>query len=406
LRTRIAIAFALVSAIVTVATGLVVYSVSRTDTDDRARTQAADRARIAARVYAQTGERVAGTVRRTETVPAPLRAAVEAGQVATYRWNTGAGGPQLYAGSPVPGSSRSEVYVVVPRSAEEQALADLRRTLTIAGLVAVLVSTLIGGLVATRLASRLRRAAAVASRVAGGDLDARIHAHGRDEVATLGAAVDDMADALNQRIVRERQFVADVSHELRTPLAGLVAAAGLLEESEAATMVRERTTVLRGLVEDLLEVLRLEDGAVEIDARTVELGALARHVVAGRAGVDVQGAGSAVTDPRRAERILVNLVENAIRHGAAPILVSITGRTITVADHGPGFTEAMLRRGTERFAVADAARGGGTGLGLAIAAGQAGVLGATLTLANRVEGGAVVTVVFPERPDPGGEAGA
>ncbi|MEU2828472.1 HAMP domain-containing sensor histidine kinase [Streptomyces lavendulae] len=108
------------------------------------------------------------------------------------------------------------------------------------------------------------------------------------------------------------------------------------------------------------------------------------------------GAGAAVrTDVRRLERILTNLLLNARRHGAGPITVTVSGASVTVRDHGPGFPESLLREGPQRFKTGAAERGQGTGLGLTIAFGQAQVIGATVTLSNQDPSGAAATVTLP-----------
>ncbi|MDX6546054.1 MAG: hypothetical protein QOG02_1828, partial [Gaiellales bacterium] len=220
---------------------------------------------------------------------------------------------------------------------------------------------------------------------------------GGDEVAALGAAVDRMAEALSQRIEREQRFVADVAHDLRTPLTGLVAAASLLEGDQVGTAIKERVGHLSHLVEDLLEIARLENGSATPDLRWVDVEALARDVAARHAGVEVSAdePSRALVDPRRLERVLENVIANAQRHGAPPITISVAASRVTVRDHGPGFAADMLERATERFAAGDPARGEGIGLGLAIAAAQARVLGGELVLANAEQGGAVVTIELP-----------
>ena len=138
------------------------------------------------------------------------------------------------------------------------------------------------------------------------------------------------------------------------------------------------------------------------ELRTVDVAALCRDLARGREGVEVVATGPApaVTDPRRLARVLANLLDNAERHGAPPVTVQVRPGRIEVRDRGPGFTEAMLQAGTERFAKGDAARSGGTGLGLAIAAAQLHLLGGSLALANADGGGAVVTVLLPAGEEP------
>jgi signal transduction histidine kinase len=226
-----------------------------------------------------------------------------------------------------------------------------------------------------------------------------VNARGSDEVAALGAAMDRMADSLQERIEHEQRFVANVAHDLRTPVTGLVAAASLLEPDQVGAVVRERVSRLHTLVEDLLEISRLENGAVTADLRWVDVDAFVRSLVARRPDVEVDApdAVRAFTDPRRLERIIDNLLDNSARHGAPPVVVAVRGRAVVVSDSGPGFATDMLARATERFATGDTARGHGIGLGLSIAAAQARVLGGSLRVANRPEGGAEVTVELSDR---------
>lgn len=266
--------------------------------------------------------------------------------------------------------------------------------------------TTAGVIVVTALLSelvnrRLRRVADTARSIAGGDLDARIHERGGDEVADIGAAVDTMAATLQHRLVSEQRFTADVAHELRTPLTGLVTAAELLPESEATDLVRDRVRVLRLLVEDLLEISRLDAGAEQAQLTEVPLG---EWWTRGRAHglevrVEVAAAQVVRTDPRRADRIIANLVTNAVRHGAAPVEVTVAGTVVNVRDHGPGFPAALLAEGPQRFRTGTAERGRGHGLGLTIAQGQARVIGAALALGAAPGGGALATVRFPVIPD-------
>ncbi|MGW5779185.1 ATP-binding protein [Streptomyces sp. NPDC003863] len=251
-------------------------------------------------------------------------------------------------------------------------------------------------------ARRLRRVARTARRITAGDLDARAETSrgGVDEIGEIGAVVDSMADSLQLRIASEQRFTADVAHELRTPLMGLVTSAGLLPEGEATDMVRDRIGVLRDLVEDLLEISRLDAGAEEPRFRPVALAELVRESVA-RTGTTAQVTADetavADTDPRRLDRIVANLVVNAHRHGAGPVQITVSERTITVRDHGPGFPADLLARGPQRFRTGTAERGRGHGLGLTIACGQAAVIGATLEFANHPEdGGAVAALRLPE----------
>ncbi|MGW3387121.1 histidine kinase dimerization/phospho-acceptor domain-containing protein [Streptomyces cinereoruber] len=147
---------------------------------------------------------------------------------------------------------------------------------------------------ATALASelparRLRRVARTARRITASDLDARTGTvRGREEIAEISAVVDSMVDSLQRRIDTEQCFTADVAHELRTPLMGLVTSAELLPEGEVTDLVQGRVRVLRDLVEDLLEISRLDAGAERSRPGPVDLAALVRDTVT-RTGLAAHG---------------------------------------------------------------------------------------------------------------------
>ncbi|MEU8670204.1 HAMP domain-containing sensor histidine kinase [Streptomyces anulatus] len=289
-------------------------------------------------------------------------------------------------------------------STEVRSLQLLDRSIVKSVLAALVFVVPLAALATEPINRRLRHGARTARRIADGDLDARIGPGGRarDEITEMSAAVDDMAGALQRKLESERRFTADVAHELRTPLMGLVTAAGLLTDDDEATgLVRDRLRALNALVEDLLEISRLDAGAERARLDPVPLGELVADVVR-RTGTDARvdaGAAEVVeTDPRRVERIVVNLVTNAHRHGAAPVEVTVTGARIAVRDHGPGFPPDLLERGPQRFRTGASERGRGHGLGLTVAQGQAEVLGARLTFANAPGGGAFA--ILDLAPDP------
>ena len=222
----------------------------------------------------------------------------------------------IWAGRPA--ADGTPLFVRASFQAEQQSLNDLRTKLIGAALAAALAGAVVGVALAGRMSLRLRRAAATAERVAGGDLDARIGATGGDEVAAMSDAVDRMADALQQRLEREQRFVADVAHDLRTPLTGLTAAASLLDDDQVGGAIKERVSHLSGLVEDLLEIARLDSGSATPDLRWVDVGALAADVASRHQGTrsGTSQPCRALVDPRRLERVLENVIGNAERHGA------------------------------------------------------------------------------------------
>ncbi|RPK39336.1 HAMP domain-containing sensor histidine kinase [Streptomyces sp. ADI93-02] len=266
-------------------------------------------------------------------------------------------------------------------------------------LVALAVVVPLSALAAELPNRRLRRVARTARRIAAGDLAARTAAgRGSDEIAEISATVDSMADSLLGRLLAEQRFTADVAHELRTPLMGLVTASALLPEAEATELVRDRVVVLRTLVENLLEISRLDAGVERAEVGPVPLADAIRESLARtglRTRLTTDDVLPAVTDPRRLDRIVANLVANAHRHGREPVEVEVAGTCVTVRDHGPGFPRELLTDGPQRFRTGASERGRGQGLGLTIALGQAHVIGASLSFANASDGGAVATLRLP-----------
>ncbi|MGK5630075.1 ATP-binding protein [Streptomyces sp. URMC 123] len=264
--------------------------------------------------------------------------------------------------------------------------------------------SLAGFFLALRVSRRLTRTAEVARRISAGDLDARTGVRGRgagrDEVADVAAALDSMAESLQERLRAEQRFTADVAHELRTPLSGLLASAGLLPEGRPKEMINDRLRALHRLTEDLLEISRLDAGVERAEPDAYELGPLVERAAAGTglpAEVRVVRDAVVETDRRRLDRVLANLIVNAHRHGAPPVEVTVDAPVVEVRDHGPGFPEELLRHGPQRFRTRAPGRGGSHGLGLTIAAGQAQVLGVELRLENAESGGARAILRLPER---------
>ncbi|MFH8795945.1 ATP-binding protein [Streptomyces sp. NPDC017941] len=304
--------------------------------------------------------------------------------------------PRMWAGRKLPDGRL--VAVSVDMTPDQLSRAALDRHMWKYSLLVLAFVVPLSALAAELPNRRLRRVARTARRIEAGDLAARTGMRGRagDEIAEISRTVDSMADSLRDRLVNEQRFTADVAHELRTPLMGLVTSAELLPESEATDLVRDRVRVLRTLVEDLLEISRLDAGVEHAELRPVPLADFVAESVA-RTGLEarltVRGAPVDVdTDPRRLDRILANLVVNAHRHGRPPVDVGVDGTTVVVRDHGPGFPDSLLTDGPQRFRTGSAERGHGHGLGLTVAAGQARVIGASLSFANATDGGAVATL--------------
>ncbi|WP_353651735.1 HAMP domain-containing sensor histidine kinase [Streptomyces sp. XY431] len=397
LRRKIAALAAATACLVVAAVGVLVHLWTAHDIRSRAEARAFNSVYAAMDVYRRTGALSDGAALDPAKLPAALRDPAD-GERHTLVVDRVEGnvGPSVWAAQRTGGPGSPVLAVQVNMGPELSDLPRLDAAMAVASLIALAAATPLAAYGAGLLARRLRRVAETADRIAAGDLDARTGpTEGRDEVADIAATVDLMADSLARRLRVERQFTADVAHELRTPVGGLLAAADLLPAGPTEDLLRARVRDLRALVEDLLEISRLDAGAEQPVRARVPLGEVVREAVQ-RTGLDTEldtGAAETVeTDPRRLERIVGNLVVNAHRHGGAPVLVTVEGSTVRVRDHGPGFPEDLLRHGPRRFHTGAAERGAGHGLGLTIALGQARLLDADLRLGNAPDGGALATL--------------
>ncbi|MFC9649456.1 MULTISPECIES: two-component system sensor histidine kinase CseC [unclassified Streptomyces] len=410
-RWKISIAIAAVGALVAVALSLVVHNSARVSMLDNSREVQMERLLFAERMYESTKEPRLGTKLNDPTLPRDLRAKMNQGRRATHVQETASGVPDVWAAVPL---SNGTVLSLHSKFADSTTIMkDLDRSLIIGSVSVVFGGCALGVLIGGQLSRRLRRAAAAAGRVAQGNTEVRVgDAVGgvvRDETDELARAVDALTDALNERIEAERRVTADIAHELRTPVTGLLTAAELLPPGRPTELVRDRAQAMRTLVEDVLEVARLDSASERAELQEIALG----EFVARRVGVlnpaikiKVVHDSWVSTDPRRLERILGNLLANAAKHGGTPVEVTVEGRVVRVRDHGPGFPDALLREGPSRFRTGATDRAGhGHGLGLTIAAGQARVLGARLTFRNASpegiegrdgSGGAIAVLWLPE----------
>jgi signal transduction histidine kinase len=332
-------------------------------------------------------------------VPDELRQEVRRGRLAYQRTEV-AGERLLAVGGRVRGV---ELYFLYSEEELFDQLAQLR-TILLVGLGALaLVAALVGALVARRTLAPVAQASAAARSLAEGILATRLPAGGRDEFGAWAASFNEMAEALEAKIqalseaeARERRFTADVAHELRTPLTALVAEAGLVAEHldrlpadvrRPAELLVADVARLRRLVEDLMEVSRLDSGTEAVRLEPLELRSLVEAVVRGRAAELFGEAVELESDRRRLERIVGNLVDNAFEHGGgAQIRVTEQGRfaLVEVVDGGPGIPPEHLPHLFDRFYKADPARSGsGSGLGLAIARENARLLGGDIEVESQ-----------------------
>ncbi|WP_309052369.1 HAMP domain-containing sensor histidine kinase [Streptomyces sp.] len=368
-------------------------------------------------------------------LPAALRALALRGEHGTMvadhegrptMWAAGPADSPRTGGADGPAAVRA-LAVRVDHTQSAETIEALDRAILGSSALAIGTTLLVGAFAVTRVTRRLHATARVARRISAGDLDARVDdprtkdpSRPQDEVATVSGALDTMASSLQRKLQSEQRFTADVAHELRTPLTGLSAAAELLPEGRPSELVRDRVRAMRSLTEDLLEISRLDARSETVDVAVHRLGPVAERVVrasAGggpRTGAPPAGAPAELrivrdaeveTDRRRLERVLGNLVANAYRHGAPPVVVTVDGPLVTVRDHGPGFPAYLLETGPQRFRTEGG--GKGHGLGLTIAAGQARVIGAELVFVNPEGGGAEARLRLPpygHAADAGGEA--
>jgi signal transduction histidine kinase len=350
-------------------------------------------------------------------VPTDLRRLVERGELG-YERKTVAGTHYLVVGGP--SSGNTELYFFFSEQNLRHELAQLRNILLVGLGILVLVAGLVGAVLARSTLRPVARASAAARSLAEGLLETRLPVTGRDEFGTWAEAFNEMAAALEAKISalsvaqsRERRFTADVAHELRTPLTALVGEASLLaehldsmppESRRPAELLIADVGRLRRLVEDLMEISRFDAGRESVRAEAIDLGSLAAAAIRARgweARVRLDAEEVVLTsDRRRLERIVANLVGNALEHGGRDVAVRVgrdgVGAFVEVVDQGPGIPAEHLAHLFERFYKADPARSGrGTGLGLAIAQENAHLLGGEIEVWSELGEGTRFTLRFP-----------
>ncbi len=337
-----------------------------------------------------------------------------------YQWMELGGQPRLLVGGALPGTDAT-FFFVHDATALESALGLLRLGLGGGAMILVVVAVVAARWIARGVLAPVDAASRAAERIEGGDLSARVPVTSSDEFGAWAERFNEMAESLETTITRlreaeaqNRRFVADVSHELRTPLGALVAEASILREDlaslpdssrRAAELLVADVARLRVLVEDLMEISRFDARAEQLETQPVELGGLLRTIVAARLPDAALAAPDEPVlvelDPRRLERIVGNLLDNAREHapGAAVdvrVAREAAAAVVVVADRGPGVPADRLGHLFERFYKADPSRhGGSSGLGLAIAAEHAALLGASLAATNREGGGLRVELRLP-----------
>jgi two-component system, OmpR family, sensor histidine kinase MtrB len=373
-------------------------------------------------------------------IPDSLRAAVnrQSRQQAQITSLAGAGNsqgtPALAVGSiiDIPLSGPYELYFVFPLQREQEILDLVQRTLLLGGFGLVLLVGGVAYVVTRQVVTPVRQAAKTAEELASGRLDRRMQVRGQDDIARLGRAFNGMAASLERQIHQleelsrvQRRFVSDVSHELRTPLTTIRMASEVIHEgrhdldpvlSRSAELLQNQLDRFESLLADLLEISRFDAGAAVLDIEADDVREVVEHVVEALLPL-AESRGSTIEltmppepclaqiDSRRVERIVRNLVGNAIEHGeGGRIEVRIAGSSeavaIAVHDYGVGISVDDLAMVFNRFWRADLARArttGGTGLGLAIAQEDAHLHGGWLQAWGEPGVGAVFRLTLPRQ---------
>jgi len=324
------------------------------------------------------------------------------------------------------------LYQFFPLSSEQSTLSLVRRTTAIVGGLLVLLLPLLVYLVLRQVVRPVREAARTAERLALGDLEERMQVRGEDELARLATTFNSMAVALQKQIRQledlsrvQRRFVADVTHELRTPITTVRMAADVLHEARtdfplaaarSAELLQTELGRFEQLLSELLEISRYDAGDARVDAEPTDLGALTHRVVdavqplAERKGstIVVLASGPVVAelDHVRIERVVRNLVVNAIEHGEGrPVEIRLAADdrcvALTVHDSGVGLRPGEEKLVFTRFWRGDPSRArstGGTGLGLAIAQEDARAHGGALEAWGAPGKGATFRLTLPLTP--------
>ncbi|MFC6013812.1 MtrAB system histidine kinase MtrB, partial [Nocardia lasii] len=340
-------------------------------------------------------------------VPLELRRFVQRNQV-SYQFTTvadaeGYRGRALVIGSPSSEVATLEIYLIFPLASEESSLSLMRGTMFIGGVVLLVLLAAITALVTRQVVLPIRSAARIAGRFADGRLKERMLVRGEDDMARLAQAFNEMAESLSNQITQleefgnlQRRFTSDVSHELRTPLTTVRMAADLIHGSSdeldpalarSSELLVNELDRFEGLLNDLLEISRHDAGVAELQVESLDVRMCARAAIstvrhlARDAEVEVvidlpDEPVIAEVDPRRVERVLRNLLANAIDHSEGkPVLIRMRGDAETnavatvVRDQGVGLRPGEEKLVFNRFWRSDPSRvrrSGGTGLGLSI----------------------------------------
>lgn len=371
-------------------------------------------------------------------IPERLRTFVAQGQV-SYQFATidradGSTYKAIIIGTPTQSDIPNlQVYLVLSMESEQATLSMLRGVFSAAAIALVVLLVAITWLLIQQVITPVRSASRIAERFANGHLRERMGVDGENEMARLAMSFNSMAESLSRQINQlqeygslQRQFTSDVSHELRTPLTTVRMAADMIAyQSDELNPALKRASELmvrqldqfENLLNDLLEISRHDAGVADLAESTIDVRSCV-DVAIGQTShlaesLDVQvntdmpdDAVKMTCDPRRIERILRNLVANAIDHSEGnPVDIALAANeeavSITVTDHGVGLKPGQEELVFNRFWRADPSRvrhSGGTGLGLAISREDAVLHGGSLSAAGRPGVGSCFRLTLPLIP--------
>ena len=355
-------------------------------------------------------------------LPLALRTHVLAG---TAAWQVvgSSGVSELIVGVPIHAQTASRTenaayFEIFDLSDLTRTLHALLAALALAALITTVAGAVLGRWASARTLRPLRETTQAALAIAGGRLGTRLESADFADLAPFASAFNQMVDQLQERIEREARFTSDVNHELRSPLTTLANSLSVLEARrdelppralQALDLLGAEVRRFRRLVDELLEISRIDAKPDDISRDEVTIGSLVEHTVqATGTNVPTQfGPGVAsqhiLVDKRRFERIFANLFENAQRYAGGVTLLAIEdhGDTVRflVEDAGPGIAPEERDRIFERFSRGSTGRrrglGDGTGLGLAIVAQHVNQHGGRVWVEERLGGGSRFVVELP-----------
>lgn len=350
-----------------------------------------------------------------DDVPHRLSRIAEQGNAARQRIRVRGAGPQVVVAVPLP-AVRAVYFEFVPLTELEQTLKTLAAVLATAAAATTAIGAAAGRYLSSRVLRPLRRIAETAAGIGGGRLDERLEAHGDTDLQPLVDSFNGMVDALQARIEREARFASDASHELRAPLAAMSSALSVARRrapagtEDAFDVLTQRIASFNQLVEDLLEISRLDAGVGSFAIEDVAPADMITALCAGSGRpVEIVARPEAPStiraDRRRLAQMVTNLLENADNYGGGARRVIVGGDPehlrIAVEDDGPGVPEHERVYIFERFARGD--RSGvpgaapGTGLGLALVSEHARLHGGRVWVEDSPSGGARFVIELPVR---------